>query len=309
MFISYHISIKLFKNISYFFFILLGFLMNLTLGYIIVIIYGKNNLTKFYNLIIHFGTGIILSIIGIYNERNIRFDKCTIYTNNLKGKLTICHVSDMHLGIVYGKSFVKKLVNKLKEEKYDILVITGDICEGNLGKIKMKEDMLEPLKEIKVPKYYVTGNHEYFSDINETLNMIKNIGIKHLSNESIIFNNQINLIGIDYENPFKNQRKKLMEIIDKNSPLINICICHVPLFKPKDLIPYNIFLFLCGHTHGAQMIPTNIYIYLKSRVFNGLYNYLNKYYVYCASGVGTSEPPMRVVSRANIGLINIIGYN
>ena len=37
--------------------------------------------------------------------------------------------------------------------------------------------------------------------------MIKNIEIKHLSNESIIFNNQINLIGIDYENPFKSQRK------------------------------------------------------------------------------------------------------
>jgi len=35
--------------------------------------------------------------------------------------------------------------------------------------------------------------------------------------------------------------KKLMEIVDKNSPLINICICHVPLFKPKDLILYNIF--------------------------------------------------------------------
>ena len=39
--------------------------------------------------------------------------------------------------------------------------------------------------------------------------MIKNIGIKHLSNESIIFNNQINLIGIDYENPFKSQSKKI----------------------------------------------------------------------------------------------------
>ena len=127
--------------------------------------------------------------------------------------------------------------------------------------------------------------------------MIKKIGIKYLSNESIIFNNQINLIGIDYENPFKSQSKKLMEIVDKNSPLINICICHVPLFKPKDLIPYNIFLY--EHIYDAQMI--------KSRVLNGLYTYLNEYYVYCASGVGTSEPPMRVVSRANIGLITIIG--
>ena len=90
--------------------------------------------------------------------------------------------------------------------------------------------------------------------------------------------------------------KKLMEIVDKNSPLINICICHVPLFKPKDLIPYNIFLY--EHIYDAQMI--------KSRVLNGLYNYLNKYYVYCASGVGTSEPPMRVVSRANIGLIILL---
>ena len=307
MCVSYHISIRLFKIVTYLFFLFLGFLINLSLGLLVVIFYGKKNLSPNINIYIHFGTGIILSMIGIYNERNIRFDKCQIYSKKMKGKLIICQVSDMHLGIVYGKKFVRKLVNKLKEEKFDILVITGDICEGDLGKIKMKEDMLEPLKEIKVPKFYVTGNHEYFSDINETLNMIKNLNIKHLSNESIIYNNQINLIGIDYENPFSNQRKKLMEIVDKNSNLINICICHVPLFKPKDLIPYNIFLFLCGHTHGAQMIPTNIYIYLKSRVLNGLYTYLNEYYVYCASGVGTSEPPMRVVSRANIGLITIIG--
>ena len=88
--------------------------MNLTLRYIIVIICGKNYLSKFYNLIIHFGTGIIL-LIRIYNKRNIRLDKCIIYTNKLKGKLTICHLSDIHLGIVYGKLFIKKLVQiKLK---------------------------------------------------------------------------------------------------------------------------------------------------------------------------------------------------
>ena len=54
------------------------------------------------------------------------------------------------------------------------------------------------------------------------------------------------------------------------------------------------------------MIPTNIYIWSKNTVFNGLYKYLNKYFVYCVSGVGNSGPPLRTFTRANIGLITLI---
>ena len=100
MFVSYHISIRLFKIVTYLFFLFLGFLINLSLGLLVVIFYGKKNLSPNINIYIHFGTGIILSMIGIYNERNIRFDKCQIYSKKMKGKLIICQVSDMHLGIV-----------------------------------------------------------------------------------------------------------------------------------------------------------------------------------------------------------------
>ena len=68
----------------------------------------------------------------------------------------------------------------------------------------------------------------------------------------------------------------------------------------------DIDLVLCGHTHGAQMIPTNIYVWIKNTVFCGLYSYLDKYFVYCVSGVGNSGPPLRTFSRANIGLISLV---
>ena len=121
---------------------------------------------------------------------------------------------------------------------------------------------------------------------------------------------KINLIGIDYDKNYKkvkNETIPKLTNISKENNYINIMLSHIPFFKPEHLVKYNIFLFLCGHTHGAQMIPTNIYIWAKNTVFNGLYSHLDKYYVYCVSGVGNSGPPLRTFTRANIGLITL--YN
>ena len=241
---------------------------------------------------------IILTIYGVINARNTKVEKITLHYPKLKGrKKTICHLSDLHLGAVYQREFVQKIVIKIKEIAPDVVVITGDMCDGSL---KVKLNWLEPFDSLSIPILYITGNHEQIHGKDPMIEIINQTSIKHIGSEVFKFDN-INFIGIDYE---YNLKTRLIEIMPSNNSNPNILLCHVPQLKPKDLEKYNIFLFLAGHTHGGQIFPFHPFVIAANACFNGLYEE-NGHYVYVSPGVGSWGPPMRIGSHSTIGVINI----
>ena len=242
---------------------------------------------------------ILLTIYGLINARNTKVEKITVHYPKLKrSKKTICHLSDMHLGAVYQKRFVEKIVNQIKELNPDIVVITGDMCDGSL---KVKLNWLEPFETLSMPVLYITGNHEQLHGKDPMIEIINQTSIKHIGNEIYKLDNII-FVGIDFEYDLK---KKLIELTPNNnehSP--NVLLCHVPTLKPKDLEKYNIFLFLAGHTHGGQIFPFHPIVIAANDCFNGLYEE-NGHYVYVSPGVGSWGPPMRIGSHSTIAMITI----
>ena len=53
----------------------------------------------------------------------------------------------------------------------------------------------------------------------------------------------------------------------------------------------------------------NVVQYIVNPAFEGLHNFNNNNYIYCSSGVGTSGPPIRTMSKAKIGILNLTGNN
>ena len=314
----YFFSASLGCPILYIFFSFMGFLVNLFNSSIIMIILQKIfniNLENNYKFFLYYGIAILISIIGHIRAEIIHFDKYEIkvkqwqkYEEDIKVK--IAHLSDLHLCPIYGRKLVEKVVNKLNKEKgISFVVLTGDIVDGDMFDNRIDLSILEPFKNLKYKVYYVSGNHEEFTDKSRLFYLLEKVGIIHLDNKvEILSKYKMNLIGIGYDKNYKKIKSEtipnLCEVSNENK-YINVVLSHIPFFKAEHLVKYNIFLFLCGHTHGAQMIPTNIYVWSKNTVFNGLYNYLNKYFVYCVSGVGNSGPPLRTFTRANIGLITL----
>ena len=76
--------------------------------------------------------------------------------------------------------------------------------------------MIEPFNSLSKPIYYVTGNHEDFSYKEEVIQIIENSNIIHLKNETVKFNDKINIIGIDYNPDFNNVKNLLSNLIPKN---------------------------------------------------------------------------------------------
>ena len=307
-------SSTLFHYLFYLFFVFITWFYHNTGGFIGIFILNKIiiELPQIINLLIYicFGTG--LSLFCVFTDNFPKFDKIKIKCPKLKGKITLVHLTDLHLGGAYGKESVEiyvKMILNLKE-KIDFIVITGDLVDGN---IKVSKEMLEPFNLIKVPIYYITGNHEDLTWKKEFLELIeKSSNLIHIPNNIITIDNRINLIGIDYNKNKELIKGKLKTLINNiNNKLPNIFIYHAPIFKPDKLQEFNIFLMLCGHMHGGWCFPFTLINILFRKWINfiieGLYNHKENNYIYCCSGLGTSGPNSRCFVRANIGLISLEG--
>ena len=314
MIISLYTSKRLFHYLYYLFFVFVTWFYHNTGGFIGIFILNNViiSLPQLLNLIIYICFGSGLSLLCIFTDNFPKFDKIKIKCPKLKGNINIIHLTDLHLGGAYGKESVEKYVNMILslKEKIDFIVITGDLVDGN---IKVTKEMLEPFYLIKVPIYYITGNHEDLTWKDEFLNLIKNhSNLICIPNDLITIDNRINLIGIDYKKNkelIKGQLKNIVDNIKNNLP--NIFIYHAPIMKPKELEDYKIFLMLCGHKHGGWCFPFTLIKVLFGKWINmiieGLYNYKEKNYIYCCSGLGTSGPNSRCFVRANIGFISLEG--
>ena len=266
-------------------------------------IYYFSNLRKSTYILIYILPSLISVIFGLINERLLYADRHKIKIEGIKKEIKLIHLSDLHLGAAYGKKDVEKLVNMILKEKGDLVVITGDIIDGNMY---LEKNMLEPFSKLKIPIYYITGNHEFYGDYQQAMNIIDNLSyIKHLKNENIIFEDCINIIGKEYEFNIDQAKKNIKELIPNNN-LPNIILYHSPIFELEDLPNLNINLYLCGHLHGGQMFPyDNIKHMIYYKRYKGLFSIKKNYHLYLVSGVGTSVPLLRTMSSPNFGVITI----
>lgn len=69
---------------------------------------------------------------AIDNAKNIELEVVDVKINNLSQPYTIVQISDIHIGGLIDKEFIKNLVNKINILNGDIVVITGDLVDTKL---------------------------------------------------------------------------------------------------------------------------------------------------------------------------------
>ena len=243
---------------------------------------------------------IVVGIYGITNANRIQITSIKASMPNLpkrwKSRKAV-FVSDLHLGQVRGASFAERIVSKIRELNPEIVFIGGDLYDGIAVDLHR---VVEPLSRLKVPLgiYFVTGNHEEFSDNSKDLSAIRGIGIKTLMDEKVVIDD-IQLIGVDYKHASKKEAfDGILQSLHINRKIPSILLKHVP--SDLDIALKNgITLQLSGHTHRAQIFP---FTFLAHWIFKG-FDYglhsLGSMQAYTSSGVGNggrrfgSEPSQR----------------
>ncbi|SHO80706.1 putative phosphoesterase [hydrothermal vent metagenome] len=224
--------------------------------------------------------------------------------NHFKKPYKIAQISDMHIGGLIDREFVKDSVDIINAQKPDMVVITGDLVDANIDELKDSVDELKNLKS-KFGTFFVVGNHEYFHQIENTLLYLKSIGIKVLENSAIKVEDfyivgVYDVFGYRYGSYIPNIKKATKDI-PKNMP--TLLLAHQPKYI-KFLENFKPSLILSGHTHGGQIWPFGHLVKLDQGYLRGLHKIDRNRHIYINSGIGFWGPPMRLASTAEITIIN-----
>ena len=251
-----------------------------------------------------FGVAALISAYGLVNASWVRVKKITVKLPNLpiswRGRVAAL-VSDVHLGHVNGFRFMRRIVAMLRRLQPDVVFITGDLYDGT----KIDPDKsASPWKELstKFGAYFVTGNHEEFSDPTKYLDGVRASGIQVLENEKVIVDG-LQIAGVHHSDSANPDRfRAILKDADLDRSRASILLSHAPHALPI-AEEAGISLQLSGHTHGGQIFP---FTWFTKRIF-GKYTFgLERFgdlMVYTSSGAGTWGPPMRIGTRPEIVLI------
>ena len=109
----------------------------------------KNNRREFFKKSLDIGAisvVIATNAKAIDNARDIELEIVKVKINNLKQPYSMVQISDIHIGGLIDKNFIKSLVDKVNILKLDVVLITGDLVNKKF--IFKKLDFIK-LKNIK----------------------------------------------------------------------------------------------------------------------------------------------------------------
>jgi hypothetical protein len=252
-----------------------------------------------------FGAALLVGLYGCANASWIRVKRINVNLPGLpkswQGR-TAAMVSDTHLGHVRGYNFISRIISMLRQLRPDIVFIAGDLFDGT--KIEPKH-LAAPWKHLATPlgTYYVTGNHEEFSDPSKYLAALDQCGVRVLLDEKAVVDG-LQLVGVSYHTLVNADRlRSALRSAAIEPHTASVLLAHAP--QNLSVVEQSgISLQLSGHTHGGQVFP---FTWFTSRIFKqftyGL-NRLGALTVYTSSGAGTWGPPMRVGTTPEIVLIH-----
>ncbi|MBR1658103.1 MAG: metallophosphoesterase [Synergistaceae bacterium] len=170
---------------------------------------------------------------------------------NLDG-LKIAMLVDIHVGSVNRRPFVQEVVDKTNALNPDIILIPGDFVDGH---VKDRKNDLEPLSQLRanLGVYAVTGNHEYYYDLQGWLKTLSKFGINFLENERVVItsgDSRLVIAGVPDPTGGSRNTPKALENSPANVPVI--LMDHQPRFS-RENAQLGVALQVSGHTHGGQM--------------------------------------------------------
>ena len=271
---------------------------------------------------LHKSNAVLISLTGISSlygfsqtQKAATLFKHNVPLNNLPPQFRgfkIAQISDIHVGAMIQKNYVSSIVEQINELKPDMVAITGDVVDGSVSQLRKHTDAFMDLSST-YGTYVITGNHEYYSGVDEWLVEFERLNMKVLMNNHDIIskeNSKSNLViggvpdireGHNFNHIY--DPVKALQGAGKND--VKILLAHQP--KAIDLsVKARADLQLSGHTHGGQFFPWNLAVHLIYDYASGLHHHANKMWINVNRGTGYWGPPIRLGVPSEITLLTLV---
>jgi predicted MPP superfamily phosphohydrolase len=250
---------------------------------------------------------LLASAYGYFEALDIRTEKVTIRTSKLPPdveRLRIAQISDVHLGLIVREKRLKKILDTVRPLEPDIFVCTGDFVDGQINRMPGLAAMLKEFSP-RYGKYAITGNHEFYAGLNDSLKFIEDAGFRMLRGEAV--SGVINIAGVDDPTGmnFQSERYVSEEGLLKDLPRarFTLLLKHRPHVNGGSRGLFD--LQLSGHTHKGQLFP---FYYVVRLLYpaTGRHDLENGSTMYLSRGTGTWGPPVRFLAPPEVTLIELV---
>ncbi|RIV36372.1 metallophosphoesterase [Micromonospora radicis] len=223
--------------------------------------------------------------------------------------LRIATVSDIHIGPLRGRVHTERIVAAINRLNADVVAVVGDLVDGSVAELG---EAAAPLRDLRARhgSYFVTGNHEYYSGVEEWVAEVDRLGLRVLQNQRLEIAarggvldlagvNDVSAAGTGVSAP----ADYAAALADRDPSRPVVLLAHQPV-AAFEAAKYGVDLQLSGHTHGGQIVPFNLAVKLEQPVVSGL-GEVDGTKVYVTNGAGFWGPPVRVGAEPQITLVEL----
>jgi predicted MPP superfamily phosphohydrolase len=280
-----------------------------------------------------FGTGLFGSLVyGFGNKYRYQVRRVKLSFPNLPTAfrgMKMVHISDIHSGSFTDKKAVAKGVQKILNEKPELVVFTGDLVNNTSAEMENYVDVFDKI-QAPLGVYSILGNHDYgdyatwdtkekkTANLGRMKEIHSELGWRLLINEHVVLmkgEDKIALLGVENWSSkarFPRYGNLAKAYAGSEAYPFKILLSHDPShWKGEVTRSYpDIDLMLAGHTHGMQFgveIPgfrwsPVQYVYSE---WAGLYSEKNQK-LYVNRGYGFLGYPGRVGILPEITVIELV---
>ena len=225
--------------------------------------------------------------------------------------LRIVQISDLHVGPIIGRRYVRRVVRMANDLAPDLIVLTGDIVDGSVARLAQDVAPLSELRPVR-KAYLVLGNHDYYSGALPWIEHFRSLGLQVLLNEHETIEHggaRLVLGGVTDPAARRTDPGQLPRPDLASAPgegrVFRLLLAHNPGLAPLGA-KAGFDLQLSGHTHAGQFFPWTLAVRLvHSHHVAGL-SREGRMWVYVSAGTGSWGPPIRFGTEPELTLLRLV---
>jgi uncharacterized protein len=250
------------------------------------------------------------ALYGYFEAQDIRLERVVITSPKIPrstGTLTLVQLSDVHLGLINRMERLTQMLDRVREARPDILVVTGDLVDGQINGLT---GLAPLLNEIRPPlgKFAVTGNHELFAGLDHSIAFMRDAGFRVLRGEGVPLDSApIAIFGVDdpvmYRVSCTAPEDEPRILSGLPGDRFTVLLKHRPAVDQRSAGLFD--LQLSGHVHKGQIFPFNLVTWLFYPVKTGLSRTKGGGLLYVSRGTGTWGPPIRFLAPPEVTVFEL----
>ena len=184
----------------------------------------------------------------------------------------LVELSDLHLGTLIGEAWMARLVDRVDAMKPDLIVVDGDLIDGNVARV---EPMVPVLRRLAAPLgvWAVTGNHEFYAGLARSVKLFEDAGFHVLQDRWAEVVPGLVLAGVDdltARRQFGLDGAPVERALAGRPAGATVLLSHTP-WQAERAAGLGAGLMLSGHTHDGQIWPFGYLVRLTYPLLGGRY--------------------------------------